>query len=1506
MDVCRKSLAHGWAVWLSTALLGLAPAAAADPLPFETAIPIIAPQPDGVFYLAAPAAAIVQWQGTQPHLVNGATDVLRAVGGRLANWAGDSERPCWRIRAPGGWYRVVATRACAPGREGAVSVSCATGTSRPARVTALLDATGGGTQGVPAVIGEVRLAAGVHLVEFRPQTWVWPDEQLQLADVRLIPADAWRAQERAFGDLARRLQAGDPALAALDAKRRAAADAVTEARQALRQPGFAALTNYNAFLAHDRRVRELPELERRAAACEQTFRETALERLRAADPAALGPAAALRTPCLEAGAAIAAAMTRAYACAPFVPPPADPARPRPLFPTGALDRLPYQPLPANAPIVSLPVPEPPDAAARRARFAARNEPAWLAALCAELQAAFVPGAPGLETFAAHCAAGRHREALEAYRAFFFARLADPARHGAAPENIRFELTAIRGKRDLLFRPSPFVLAHYAAGRAVACARDTLMVGPVGEPGAVNWAPRDLAPPDGATYGRGPSDHPFWKTEAGRLLDRRIAFHRNLRAFPADSEAAKQTGFFLALLYAYAQGGPRAPLDRWCAYLDDYCLNARRDYDDCPADIRAATELEPQPVRCTLTLLRIVLDERPALAADCDAATLARWLLLVVADAPPYTIRARRAEMANWGIMGLCHLQHLAAFLPEFKAMQRVRQETWRLWNANFIQHRALDGENLEAWDFGHNGIDLEYVRHSLPYAPPPAGVDRWERLDFADQLRINARSLLTHLTPGGNYWPAWSAAPDPADMTLRRLLEPGLSPHVRALPLGPVLAEAGARLRVETVLRAGAPPAAGPPPPAAASDLAPYAAMAYLRDSWQPGAACLILQNVVHRSQGQRACARTMYTLTQAERVLAEVHSLAVDGRPDNRYVGLRRTGGKTDFGAGAGRHVVRDRFHTSAGFDVVEAVQNAPYARPRLRDAADNYGLYTPTPDGAEDPGAITNVTATRFVCAVRGEGLYLVGDRLACPADATHTYTQFLSLPTLLPEPGFADRVRVLAAAGATLHEEDEAGRRLRTLLPGLANVTLHFFARQPLAFANQLDKAGVHVRAPSTALAEFQAALARGQPYRTLADRGGRRPVSVRWSATGPHAFVTALYTRPAVATWPESADAELREAAPHAGPEGVTGCRLVTRTGTEVWFQLAPAASAPLAGGPVQARGEALLVVRRAGRVSGILLGGCAPARADGADGAGAWPADCEFAADDAGRLRVVQAIERPIDTVRIRPATDVFTDTVTVTADIPTHDSADIDMRYTVDGSEPTLAAPLLAAPLVLTETTLVKVRPFRKGLTDTPWHFTGTACGRTVSALFRKCAARPARPPPAPLQPGLAWQVYEGDWPTLFTYAGEPGVLAARASGTGAPLLDPGHLATLRTTERAWAVAYTGFLRVPATGVYTFHAPLHLLTPTRDAGYDLRVFVDDEEWFPSPRLHAEHTWSIALAAGFHRLRVACTDYRWKAFRNEYLMPWQPEQMWEGTPVLEISAPALPRQPLPQAWLWGPP
>ncbi|MEI6787372.1 MAG: chitobiase/beta-hexosaminidase C-terminal domain-containing protein [bacterium] len=1476
--------------------------------------PVLHPQPDGVVCLNAEAAAILKWQDKHAALVNNGGGQLRLnpKDHAIAVWNGDSERPYWKLDLPqAGRYRVVINRATNTGRESSATLSFWGKNFQS--VARSIDSTGGWNIVAPFEMGEVNLDAGEQIVEYRPTAWVHSLFLIHLVDIRLIPLDPMRQLERSANDILTRMGINqDPAVQALAARQELAARELEPASEAKRRKDFSQFSDYTQFLTHDRLDAQFPLLEAKEARLRQELKDLKIARLKALpDFATRVKPEEMKTvqSYFDAVDTLLAGATRPYALVYYdrkngAAAASTPAATRgTLLPTGQFSDLPRQEIDSTLPQVELSVGVPSDAASRRENFAHRNDPEALASLCRDFQRVLVPGTPGLEEFERLCKVGKYRAALDAYRAYFFTKLKNRESDGSTTDNIAFAMTMANGKGDLLQYPSALALEKNLHDAAVSQIGREVVVANVGAPGAVLWAPTDLTlPPDADTVNDG-NHAPFWQTPAGKVARKKIEFYRTLHRLPSNSAEYKTGGLFNALLFSYAVRGNKMHLQRWCDYMDDWTMNARRDQDASAIDVRQATELETQQIRCTLTLWRIILDEQPTLARDFDSATLVRLLMKLTEDYAPYTIRAHRAEMANWAVFGISEMMHVSRFLHEFQACTYFNRECWRMWSCAFIQNRTLDGENFEAWDQGHNPIDVEWSLYTIPYAALPADADRFAMTEFWDHVKNMERNLLTHISPCGDYWPQWATKVQPGHNTLADVyLRPPVTHPLTNPPdhLDLIKGEPGARSRIDTIMSAGKP--ADTPLPDRTSDIAPYAAMYYLRDSWQPDADYLLMQNFIDRSQGLDDCARTMYSVSKGRRVLANIHSLAVDGKPDNRYYGKLRTGGKTSFCGQAGRHVVDTRFHTSARFDLAEARQDAPYATLRVQPWKNVYGLYQTTGNNKDDPAAITDVTTVRQVFAIRGENLYLVSDRIQSTPDKNHEYTQFLTLPVRIEEAGLSDRVRLFQAAGCNPIEVNAAARRIRTANPGFDNISLYFCGDSALAFANVLNGQRAHVTLEPP-LQRLQKALQQpGINYHQVMESYGQYPVSVRWIGKGNQSLVTVICTRPPASDLTKQFDDDLREMAPANGVDGVAGCRAVTHTGTEVLFQSGPHAVNSLSCGPVTAKAEALLVVRKPdGQTSGIVLG--AGSLTVNGQPMAVGQKDFEFTLPGtAGSPLQTIPIHRPIDTVRILPEQSVFTESIQVSFDIPTQKTDDIEFRYTLDGSDPTLQSQRFEAPFTLTESALVKVRPFRKGLKDTPWHFTGTDCGKTIAAVFRKSAPWPAVASDA-TKPGLTISYFEDAWPKLFAYAGIDGALAPKASGDVAELLNPRDIEKLRATDRGYAVRYEGLVKIPKTGVYSFYAPVHLYTATMDAGYDLRVFIDGKEWFPSPTLHAENIWDVALQAGLHRIEVSYVDYRWKTFRNEYWMTWQEEEMWQGTPVLELSGPGIDRQPIPAAWLY---
>ncbi len=1165
-----------------------------------------------------------------------------------------------------------------------------------------------------------------------------------------------------------------------------------------------------------------------------------------------------------------------------------PSQTPPLFATGGLET--FQPVDySKAKVVDFDVPPPTDAEERAKRFATRNSPEGLMALSRMLHAALRPGVPGLETYYKAFEEGRHADALDAYRDYFFRKLKSPGDYGASGIAFTDDFFQPNGKRLYLRAPQPEWVEANLAGTAVYLHNGVVLRGHVGPPGQVNWAPVTLAPPAGKTFERGPGPDHFWKTEPGRLLDLQIQFFRGMHRHPGQAGAS---AVFPDLLLSYCFTGNRDHLQRYANYWDDWAANSMRDAENCPVNVRAATEL--QVIGWYRTLLRTILDERPEMATDFPAPTVARMMLALTTMYHPYIIRAKRAEIANWGIMGVDGALNDSKLFHEFLAMSYFNRELLRLARINWIQHLSLDGEDLEAWDEGHVAIDamLDRAPELAIHGAPVMG--DLEQASLRDHSKTMQRALMTHLSPDGNYWVSWFPEEPPARKTIRgKIIDRGL--------IGDVLDEPEVRSRFGAVLDRV--PTRRTPP---LSDIQPYAMLAYLRDGFGKESTSLVFQNFPARSQNQSwyyngkrghliGSMRTQYGVAHDGRALLEATPVCVDSKPPNIFVDATPTGGKTDFSMPTPRHVVPARFLEGSTFDVVESGHDSPFRRYGFGHGREMLGMLQSTPD---DP--IRGIQATRQIIHIRGEGLFVVGDRVENPGPERE-FAEFFVLPLRLPGPIAQERERLqrLAETDAVLLDIDLAANRARSMSPGLPNVSL-FVAGHDLEWGGKLlgDNRFAPVASVSakSILDKSPQKHKSGQPV-TICQLV---PVSVRWKGEGNQALVTVVQARPAADALEAVAATEIRDFQAMNGDGGITGCSFQTASGREVWFQMAAEKAADLHAGPGTARAGSLLVTRNDSVIEGVAM-----------DTRSVTLAGKTFQADsDAFAFRLStdgtfegEPLRTPIDTVVIEPQQTVFIDNVDVSFSIPTQARDDIEFRYTLDGSDPTLDSSPYRGPFALASDAIVKVRAFRKGLSEskTPWNIAGVDGSKTVSAIFRKSAPLPAVQPGKTV-PGLNYSYFEDSWPVLLAYSGMESVLPVKAAGQSKNLLDPNQLAGIRKTDRAYAVKYDGFIDVPATGIYRFFAPKPLYDTTKDAGYEFRVWIDGREWFPNPDLHAENIWSVALVKGLHRFEVSFVDFRWKTFHNDYWMSWKPEQVWAGTPTLEIDGPGIQRQALPATWL----
>jgi len=192
---------------------------------------------------------------------------------------------------------------------------------------------------------------------------------------------------------------------------------------------------------------------------------------------------------------------------------------------------------------------------------------------------------------------------------------------------------------------------------------------------------------------------------------------------------------------------------------------------------------------------------------------------------------------------------------------------------------------------------------------------------------------------------------------------------------------------------------------------------------------------------------------------------------------------------------------------------------------------------------------------------------------------------------------------------------------------------------------------------------------------------------------------------------------------------------------------------------------------------------------------------------------------------IKADTSILVRPIQVRLAVPT---GALEIRYTLDGSDPDARSPSYAGPLTIDDTTTVKARCF----------FDGKAVSGIAEAAFTRVDPMPARPVDN-LAPGLTCHRYSGDWDRLPPFAqmeaDEMRIVAGFDLHAGA-------------TDEYFGRRFAGYVTVPSDDVYVFAL-------TSDDG--TRLFIDGRLAVDNDGLHGalEKRNVIALAAGSHAIIV---------------------------------------------------
>lgn len=196
---------------------------------------------------------------------------------------------------------------------------------------------------------------------------------------------------------------------------------------------------------------------------------------------------------------------------------------------------------------------------------------------------------------------------------------------------------------------------------------------------------------------------------------------------------------------------------------------------------------------------------------------------------------------------------------------------------------------------------------------------------------------------------------------------------------------------------------------------------------------------------------------------------------------------------------------------------------------------------------------------------------------------------------------------------------------------------------------------------------------------------------------------------------------------------------------------------------------------------------------------------------------------------IKSEASIFIDEMNVTV---LAESKKVQLRYTMDGSQPTTKSPLVAGNIKIKETCTLSVRGFKNG----------KPVSETTQASFTKVEPVKSVKVEDPVN-GVNYKYYEGDWDELPKFE----ELKPMSAGAIANFSY-----SVRKHVDLFGFEYDAFIKIPKDGVYYFYT-------TSDDGS--RLYIDDKLIVDNDKLHGsvEKEGIAALAEGYHSIKVKYFD-----------------------------------------------
>lgn len=975
-----------------------------------------------------------------------------------------------------------------------------------------------------------------------------------------------------------------------------------------------------------------------------------------------------------------------------------------------------------------------------------------------------------------------------------------------------------------------------------------------------------------------------------------------------------------LLLDYAVNDNKESLQLWEQLTDDWALGYQEEADKNPEKLRDHFVLTVAAITRLLKDFYMASQSNPELINELSGVTLARFLMPILEEIPVSAWRVNRKVVFNHTFNSIPDGLFMGMFLPQFKAIQRLNRENQQGFERLYTYAMYRDGPMVETGDEGHylaTVVSPGNLYGIFEHWGYPEWFMPWHKKYFLDHFRANVLAGIRNVSQTGAHI-RFNANRDYLFYIdhLLGIKNPYWQGSGSRMSWGdyypvltkPIVSEQQPRAVIDTVYGRGAPvfenrikrneqiaiaqayggTYAGKPD--FLSDWLPYAGLWYFRGGWDRNDSFLHMisptsPNCYVSLPGYPLSGTytdkvffgvpTTFRFCDFETPLLTTLGTYVDDMPPSPHQNRYPSGSKQDTFTQASEKPQFSRWYTDSAIDFGEACYQGDYRHYRKE-----WDRNTKQMQMNISENTVRNVTANRQVFQIRSSRIFFQVDRLKYEnQDQTHENKIYNTL--ILTEPG--------SQTGQTFSEEnqlqiDSDKHEIVTTCPDNAGLSLSCFGQKQVRI--ELDSEGM--RHPSTRSMKGPSITYNG--YRNTTGRD----VLTRWQVTGEDVLISAIR-------------AHKPNEQPILSKEDIStgdyaGARIKTNDGIVTTLLVSRKGVTQLHCDSILIRGEALLVVNEPGKDQyGIVLG--VQEMSVNGKKQSITTKNFQFSLIPSGSYAQFNPIHTPIDPPSILPMVNTFVEKVQVTLIGKTNDAT---IYYTTDGTSPTVKSQRYTEPFTIDRDTFIQARAFRNGVSDIPFAIDGMQVSAISYGVFKKQAVLPAKTSVAQsLEKGLRYDYLEDRWFALWTYTDD---LPAIKIGKVDNLLD----VSMRQTDGPFGVRYKGYIQIPETGVYTFYGPNEFVNNICEPGYDLRLYIDDKEWYLGQTWHGLGMWSVPLEKGMHKLKVTFADARAKNIDKQRVDLWRikdrgypdPLTTWRGVaPQIEVSGPGIDRMAIPENWLF---